>query len=218
MTREERDATYVRNNTALLSAPLVPEIDLYLADDSAPLWRQTAADLETEGIREPFWAFAWAGGQALARFVLDEAETVHGKRILDFAAGSGIAAIAAMKAGATFALAADIDPLAAVAAKLNAEANGVNVSVTTEDFVGRRADGFDVILAGDICYEQPLAGKVRDWLREQASFGCVVLVGDPGRSHLPQQELEQVRAYGVRTTRELDDTDVRNARVWRFKA
>lgn len=207
---------YVAGNSVLQCAPLVPEIMLHLADERAPLWTKTQRDLWDDGIVLPYWAFAWAGGQALARLLLDEPNRVRGKRVVDFASGSAIAAIAAMKAGATTALAADIDPLAATAARMNASANGVAVETCTDDLVGTPLDAWDVIIAGDICYEQSVAERVGDWLQAEAHAGRDVLIGDPGRTFLPRTHLEPVIGYSVKSSRELDDTDVRNARVWRF--
>ncbi|MGD1934881.1 MAG: methyltransferase [Candidatus Phaeomarinobacter sp.] len=210
--------TYVSGNSVLQTAPLVPEIHLHLADERAPLWTKTQRDLWDDGIVLPYWAFAWAGGQALARLLLDEPERVKGKRVLDFASGSAISGIAAMMAGASHVLAADIDPLAAVAARMNAQANGVTLETSTDDLVGQGLADFDVIIAGDICYEQSVAERVRDWLGAEARQGREVLIGDPGRTFLPRQDLEPVIGYGVKSSRDLDDTDVRNARVWRVAA
>lgn len=207
---------YVRGNTVLQAPPLVPEIRLHLADERAPLWSKTQRDLYDDGIVMPYWAFAWAGGQALARLVLDEPWRVAGKRVVDFASGSAIAGIAAMRAGARHVLAADIDPLAATAARLNAAANGVIIATTDDDLVGREMAEFDVILAGDICYEQSVAQAVTAWLAREARAGRTVLVGDPGRTFLPRAQLAPVVGYGVKSARDLDDTDVRNARVWQF--
>lgn len=207
---------YVKGNSVVQSAPLVPEIRLHLADERAPLWHKTQRDLYDDGIVLPFWAFAWAGGQALARFILDDPSRVRGKRVLDFASGSGLAAIAAMMAGARSALAVDIDPLAETAALMNALENGVILETSTADMVGQSLEDFDLILAGDICYEQSVAERVHGWLHREAALGREVLIGDPGRTFLPRGALEQVTAYGVKSARDLDDTDVRNACVWRF--
>jgi len=207
---------YVAGNSVLQSAPLVPEISLHLADERAPLWTKTQRDLWDDGIVLPYWAFAWAGGQALARLLLDEPERVRGKRVLDFASGSAISGIAAAMSGAEHVLAADIDPLAAVAATMNADANNVTLDTSTDDLVGTSLAAFDVIIAGDICYEQSVAEQVRDWFRAEATQGREVLIGDPGRTFLPRQDVEPVIGYGVKSSRDLDDTDVRNARVWRF--
>ncbi len=217
-TAETDPQAYVAGNSVLQTAPLVPEITLHLADERAPLWNKTQRDLWDDGIVLPYWAFAWAGGQALARLLLDEPDRVRGKRVLDFASGSAISGIAAMMAGAAHVLAADIDPLAAVAAQMNAEANGVAVDTSTDDLVGTSLADFDVIIAGDICYEQSVAERVRDWLGAEARQGRDVLIGDPGRTFLPRKDLEPVIGYGVKSSRDLDDTDVRNARVWRFSA
>lgn len=207
---------YVAGNSVVQAAPLVPEIKLHLADDRAPLWNKTQRDLWDDGIVLPYWAFAWAGGQALARLMLDEPDRVRGKRVLDFASGSAISGIAALMSGAAYVLAADIDPLAATAAQMNAAANGVEIDTTTDDVIGRNLADFDVIIAGDICYEQSVAMRVRDWLQIEARAGREVLIGDPGRTFLPRKDLEPVIGYGVKSSRDLDDTDVRNARVWRF--
>lgn len=209
---------YVAGNSVVQTAPLVPEIKLHLADERAPLWNKTQRDLWDDGIVLPYWAFAWAGGQALARLLLDEPQRVHGKRVLDFASGSAISGIAAKLSGATHVLAADIDPLAAIAAQMNADANGITLDTSTDDLVGESLADFDVIIAGDICYEQSVAERVRDWLGDEAQAGREVLIGDPGRTFLPRKDLEPVIGYGVKSSRELDDTDVRNARVWRFAA
>lgn len=215
---EEDPRAYVAGNSVVQTAPLVPEIKLHLADERAPLWTKTQRDLWDDGIVLPYWAFAWAGGQALARLLLDEPERVRGKRVLDFASGSAISGIAAKLSGATHVLAADIDPLAAVAAQMNADANAITLDTSTDDLVGQSLAGFDVIIAGDICYEQSVAERVRDWLGTEARAGREVLIGDPGRTFLPRKDLEPVIGYGVKSARDLDDTDVRNARVWRFAA
>ena len=175
----------------------------------------TEEELEKSGLPPPFWAFAWAGGQALARYILDNPEIVRGRCVLDFGSGSGLIAIAAMKAGAASVLAADIDAFAAVAIALNAETNGVVVAATTEDLVGVENRGWDTILVGDMCYEGPLAARIEAWLRKLAGEGATVLIGDPGRTYLPKSGLEKLVAYAVKTTRELEDTDVRNTSVWR---
>ncbi len=205
---------FVRANTAIEAPPLVPEIRLHLASALVPLWEATEAELERMGLPPPYWAFAWAGGQAIARHLLDTPETVRGRTVLDFATGSGIAAVATMKAGAARVTATDIDRFAAAACRVNAALNEVEVDVTTADAIDTDA-GWDVVLAGDICYEKPLAERVTAWLRRLAGRGAVVLLGDPGRTYLPKQHIEWMVRYAVKTTRELEDTDVRNAVVWR---
>jgi predicted nicotinamide N-methyase len=216
LSRIPDPAGFVRENTRANTAPLIPEVTLHLADEMVPLWKLTEAELEATGLAPPFWAFAWAGGQAVTRYILDNPETVTGKRVLDFACGSGLGAIGAMKAGAASVLASDIDPIACSATSINAEANGVAVEVTAEDLMGRTDLPVDMILAGDICYEQPLAGHVEAWLRALAREGMLVLVGDPGRTYLPKDGIEEVATYRVQTTRELEDSDVRRTTVWRF--
>jgi predicted nicotinamide N-methyase len=209
-------AAFVRANTAVGTAPLVPEIALHLASDAVPLWRAGEDELAEAGLPAPFWAFAWAGGQALARYLLDHPGVVAGKRVLDFAAGSGLAGIAAAKAGAARVEAAEIDRFAAAALRLNAGLNGVSVEVIEDDLLGAPNPGWDVMLAGDVCYEQPMAAAVEAWLKTLAAAGATVLLGDPGRTYRPKAGLERIVAYGVKTARELEDTDVRNAVVWRL--
>ncbi|HMA15884.1 MAG: class I SAM-dependent methyltransferase [Bacteroidota bacterium] len=210
---------FIRANTRLEAPPLVPEVKLYLASEVVPLWEATEEELAKQGLPPPFWAFAWAGGQALARYLLDHPEVVRGKRVLDFAAGSGIVGIAAKLAGATAVEATDIDAFACAACRLNAAANGVEIAVTSDDVVGAANPGWDVVLAGDVCYEGPAAARITAWLRGLAgpapSGGCLVLMGDPGRTYLPRQGLERIIAYGVKTSRELEDSDLRNAVVWK---
>jgi predicted nicotinamide N-methyase len=207
---------FIRANTTVLAAPLVPEIALHLASEAVPLWQATEEALAETGLPPPFWAFAWAGGQALARYLLDHPAAVAGKRVLDFAAGSGLAGIAAARAGAARVEAAEIDSFAAAAIRLNAGLNGVTVEVIEADLLGARNPGWDLILAGDVCYDRPMAEQVHAWLETLAAGGAEVLLGDPGRTYLPKAGLERVIAYAVQTSRELEDTDVRNAVVWRL--
>ncbi len=209
-------AAFVEANTAIMAAPLVPEISLHLASEVVPLWQATEADLARTGLPPPFWAFAWAGGQALARYVLDQPTVVAGKRVLDFAAGCGLAGIAAAQAGAVRVECAEIDPFAAAAIRLNAAQNRVTIEVCEDDLVGAANPGWEVILAGDVCYERPMADSVDAWLQGLAAAGTTVLLGDPGRSYLPKTGLERVVAYAVKTSRELENTDVRNAVVWKL--
>jgi len=208
-------AAFIRANTMLHEPPLVPEVKLHLASEIVPIWRMTEEELEKSGLPPPFWAFAWAGGQALARYILDHPETVAGKRILDFGAGSGMIGIAAMKANAASVLSADIDPFAAASIRLNAEVNGISLNVTTDDIVGSANGGWDVILIGDMCYERPLAERIETWVHSLVDGGATAYIGDPGRTYLPKSGLEKIVSYAVKTTRELEDTDVRNTSVWR---
>ncbi len=209
---------FIRSNTELLDCPLVPEIKLHLASEIVPIWQLTEEELSEKGVPPPFWAFAWAGGQALARYILDHPHWVTDKTVLDFAAGSGIVAIAAKKAGAKSVLAADVDPFSVAACKLNATVNDATVDATEENLLLETSRQWDVILAGDICYEQPLADQVEDWLAAHAKRGATVLIGDPGRTYLPKQNLKKLISYAVKTTRELEDMDVRNTTVWRMSS
>ncbi|WP_241503802.1 class I SAM-dependent methyltransferase [Ferruginivarius sediminum] len=208
-------AAFIRANTLLQVPRLLPELRLYLASEMMPLWQATEEELAAKGVPPPYWAFAWAGGQALARYLLDRPETVRGKRILDFAAGSGVAGVAAALAGACHVEASEIDAIACAAVGLNAAANDVTVELKREDVIGVTDVGWDVVLAGDVCYEQPMASLVEAWLKSLARSGTVVLLGDPKRNHLPSSGLEKLDRYTVPTTRELEDSDLRNATVWR---
>lgn len=212
-------AGFIRANTAVEAPPLVPEIRLRLASEAVPLWEAGERELAATGLPPPYWAFAWAGGQALARFLLDHPDRAAGKRVLDFAAGSGLPAIAAAKAGAAAVTASEIDPFAAAAVGLNAALNGVRISVVEADVIDADDDAgadWDVVLAGDVFYERDLAARVEPWLRRLAGRGATVLVGDPGRGFLPRAGLDRLIAYAVRTDRALEDTDLRNAVVWRL--
>jgi predicted nicotinamide N-methyase len=180
-------AGFIEANTVLLPVPHTPEIQLHVADEVTELWHKTEEDLEKIGLPPPFWAFAWAGGQGLARYLLDHPETVRGKRVLDFASGSGLVGIAAMMAGAESVEAVDIDGFAAEAMRLNAAANGVELSIRCEDIVGQ-SGGWDTVLAGDICYDRDMAQRVLDWLKVLQASGMDVVVGDPGRAFLPKAD------------------------------
>ncbi len=212
-TLEGRRA-FIRENTRLQSTPHAPELSLHLADEVTPIWKLTEEALEEIGLPPPFWAFAWAGGQALARYVLDHPELVCGKRVVDFATGSGIVAIAAMKAGAASVLAADIDVFCEAAVGLNAEANGVEVGFTDANLLNAPPPAADILLAGDICYERPMAEAVMTWLRRRHDAGASVFIGDPGRTYFPKDGLEKLAEYQVPTTRELEDLAVKRTSVW----
>lgn len=203
---------FVRDNTGLLAPPLVPEIKLHLASEVVPLWRKTEEELTRIGVAPPYWAFAWAGGQALARYVLDRPEIAAGKLVLDFGAGSGLVALAAAKAGARHVIAADIDPFAIAAIIRNAQANHLAIEAVDKDMIGSR-QAFDLILVGDMCYERPLAERLMAWLKETRAE---ILLGDPGRSYFPKSGLTCLATYNVPTTRELEDRDVRETGVWRL--
>jgi predicted nicotinamide N-methyase len=206
---------FILANTRRQRPPHAPELELYLADEITPIWRMTEEALQEIGLPPPFWAFAWAGGQALARYVLDHPQVVAGRRVVDFASGSGIVGIGALKAGAADVLCADIDPFCGAALALNAQANGVACAFTDADLLDAPPPAWaQVILAGDICYEKPLAGRVMDWLRAARAAGATVLIGDPGRSYFPRQGLEKLAEYQVPTTRELEDQEVKKTAVW----
>ncbi len=207
---------FIRDNTVLQPVPHAPELSLYVADEITPIWRMTEEALGEMGLAPPFWAFAWAGGQAIARYLLDNPDEVRGKAVLDFAAGSGMCAIAAMRAGAERALACDIDPFCRAAIALNAQANGVVVDSDIADLLGRPAPTVDVILAGDICYEKPLAERVLAWLTDAHAKGSRVLIGDPGRTYFPRAGLVRLADYQVATTRELEDFEIKRTGVWTF--
>lgn len=209
---------FVRANTAVAVPPLTPEIRLHLASEVVPLWEASEEELAAQGLPPPFWAFAWPGGQALARYILDHPQTVVGQRVLDFAAGSGLQAIAAALAGAARIEAGEIDPFAGAAIRLNAALNGAALEVVLDDLVGRDDGRWDVVLAGDVFYERPMAERVEPWLRRLAARGTLVLLGDPGRSYLPRNGLERLIAYSVKTSLDLEDTDVRNTVVWQLQA
>jgi predicted nicotinamide N-methyase len=207
-------AAFIRANTALKPVALVPEIKLHLADQAVPLWQATEAELGRIQLPPPFWAFAWAGGQALARYVLDHAGQFAGKRVLDLASGSGLVAIAAAKAGARV-TAADIDPFAIAAIALNAKVNSVDIAIEAADLLDAAPPpGIEVVLAGDVFYERDLAARALAFLDRCAAAGAVVLIGDPGRSYLPQARLAPLASFAVPVTRELEDGEIKETTVF----
>ena len=206
---------FIRAQTAIGVAPLVPEIRLHLASEITPIWQATEGFLAEEGIEPPFWAFAWPGGIATARLLLDEPGRVRGRRVLDFAAGGGIAAIAAALAGAAAVEAAEIDPMATAAIRVNAALNGVTVAAPEGDVVGSPCR-WDTVLAGDVCYEAPMTGHILPWLRGLATAGAEVLLADPGRAYLPKTGLVPVYRLAVPTTRELEDRLMREVTLYRL--
>ena len=205
---------FVRSNTVVSAPPLVPEIRLHLATEITPIWQATEDTLARSGLPPPYWAFAWAGGQALARFLLDHPERVAGRSVLDFGAGSGLVAIAAAKAGAASVLAAEIDDFAAAAIAANAALNDVSILVTMADVLDTVVPQWEIVTAGDVCYERPMADRVTAWLRGLAARGVLVLLGDPGRAYLPSEGLVERARYIVPTSRELEDRDTRDGVVW----
>jgi predicted nicotinamide N-methyase len=207
---------FIRASTRVLPVPLVPEVRLHLAEESVPLWQRTEEELGEMGLPPPFWAFAWAGGQALARYVLDRPATVAGKTVLDLASGSGLVAIAAVKAGARHVLAADIDGFAETAIRMNAQLNEVVVSVTAKNLLASEPGAFGTVLVGDLFYEKDLAERATAWAMQASAKGSLVLIGDPGRTYLPRQRLEQLSVYAVPVTRELEDAEIKRTAVWRI--
>lgn len=205
---------FIAANTRLQPVPHAPEISLHLADEVTPIWRLTEEELGELGLPPPFWAFAWAGGQALARYLLDHPREVADRRVLDFATGSGLVGIAAMKAGAASVLCADIDPFCAAAVAANAAANGVTPDFTAEDLLDAPPPEVDVICAGDVCYEKPMTDRVLAWLARAKANGSRVLIGDPGRTYFPREGLAFLAEYRVPTTRELEDQEVKRSSVW----
>ena len=207
---------FILDNTEWTRPPHVPEIRLRLASEVHDLWQKTEDELEAIGLPPPFWAFAWAGGQGLARYVLDNPTCVRGKRVLDFASGSGLVAIAAAKAGALSVLAADIDPWSRLAIGLNAAGNQVELPVSIDDVVSTTGD-WDVVLAGDVFYDRAFADSIVPWFESLAHQGTVVLVGDPGRAYCPRDRLSALATYQVPVTRVLEDSEVKKTTVWAFQ-
>ncbi len=207
-------AAFILANTRFQAVPHAPEISLWLADEITPIWRMTEAELGAIGLPPPFWAFAWSGGQGLARWLLDNPHEVAGKRVLDFAAGSGLVGIAAMKAGAAQVLCADIDPFCAAAVALNAAANDVRLAFTQTDLLSAPPPAVDVICAGDVCYEKPMTDRVLAWLALARRNGTRVLIGDPHRTYFPRTGLDHLAEYQVPTTRELEDFAIKRSSVW----
>jgi predicted nicotinamide N-methyase len=204
---------FITANAVLIAPPLVPEIRLHLAAEVVPLWRATEDELARIGVPPPYWAFAWAGGQALARYVLDNPALVAGKRVLDIGSGSGLVAIAAAKAGAASVLAADIDAFSCAAIRLNARANDCVLAVTQDDLIGVKGD-WDAILVGDLFYERPLAERLLAWL---TPLSIPALLGDPGRNYFPKDGVEKRASYSVQTTRDLEDREIRETGVYALR-
>jgi predicted nicotinamide N-methyase len=208
---------FILANTRLLAPPLVPEIRLHLAEESLPIWRKTEEELGEMGLPPPYWAFAWAGGQALARYILDHEDSFDGRSVIDVGAGSGISAIAAAKVGARRVEASDIDAIAVAAIGLNASANGVTVAATSDDWLNAPPPA-DVVLVGDLFYERPLAERVMACVRAAAARGSLVLVGDPRRNYFPTEAFTAVAQYEVPVTRELEDAEIKRTAVWQLRA
>ena len=210
-------AGFIRANTRLLPVPYAPEIRLHVADEATALWQKTEEELEAIGLPPPFWAFAWAGGQALARYLLDNPTLVDGATVVDFASGSGVVAIAAARAGARHVLASDLDPFAMAAIRLNAAANDVagRVAPVSDNLLGTVPEA-DLVLAADVFYERDLAAAVTAWLFGLHARGVTVLIGDPGRTYLPRTRLTCLASYEVPVSRDLEDTEIKRSHVWRL--
>ena len=207
---------FIQANTRLLAVPLVPEIRLHLAEESLPIWQKTEEELGQMNVPPPYWAFAWAGGQALARHLMDNRALVEGRSVLDLGSGSGLCAIAALRAGAGRVLASDIDATAVTAIKLNAAANNVAIETTALDLVASAPGSFDVVLVGDLFYERALAEQVLAFVEAARSAGADILVGDPRRNYFPKDRFVLIAEYSVPVTRELEDADIKRTAVWRL--
>lgn len=207
-------AAFVRSRTRLVTSPLVPEIRLHLAGEVFGLW-EDAQDESGRDAPLPFWAFAWAGGLALARYVLDHAAVVKGRRVWDLAAGSGLIAIAAALAGAARVVASDTDPVALTAIGLNAAANGVSIATIAEDACDGTARDADVVLAGDVFYDAAVSRSTLTFLDRARARGACILVGDPGRAHLPRSQFTPLATYQVSGTGAVEGADTVAATVWR---
>ncbi len=220
MTPARDPLGFIRSHTRLCPVPHAPEIALHVADEATALWQKTEEELQEIGLPPPFWAFAWAGGQALARYLLDHPETVAGRRVVDFASGSGLVAIAAAKAGAAQVLASDLDAFALHAIPLNAAANGVaeRIATTGDDLTGSGAAmSAECVLAADVFYERDLGQAVGDWLAGLHAAGRTVLIGDPGRAYLPKARLRPLATYEVPVSRDLEDAEIKKSCVWTFR-
>jgi predicted nicotinamide N-methyase len=224
---------FIRSQTRLTPVPLVPEIRLHIAADAFDLWQRAEQQAGREQLPPPFWGFPWAGGQALARYVLDNPDTVRHRSVLDIASGSGLVAIAALQAGAAAVTASEIDPLASAAITLNCAANEVHPAAIVGDVLGGEvasgevasgevagggtAAGVEVVLAGDAFYERSLAGLLLPFLQRSRAAGTLVLVGDPGRAYLPRDLFDRVASYQVPVSRVLEDANLKETAVWRFR-
>lgn len=207
---------FLKDNTKILCPPLVPEVRLHLAEETLPIWQKTEEDLLKHNIPPPFWAFAWAGGQALARYLLDHPGQVADRKVLDIGTGSGLSAIAAGLAGAADLLASDIDPLAVIATELNAELNGATVNVTSDNMLDQPPGPFALILIADLFYERGLAEDALTYIKRAKADGAKVLVGDPSRSYFPREEFKCLETYHVAVTRDLEDALIKETAVWQL--
>jgi predicted nicotinamide N-methyase len=207
----------VRRTTTLREVPGLPGIRLHTADDVTVLWHATGIELGLEDPPLPYWGFAWSGGLALAHHVVAHPELVAGRRVLDLGTGSGLCGIVALRAGAAAVSAVDVDPIARAAAALNARANGVELAVTGRDVLAEPPEAVDIVLAGDVSYEESMASRIHAWLRTASAAGATVLVGDPGRAYLPP-DLVRVATYEVQTTREIEEAARKPSSVFTLRA
>ncbi len=208
-------SAFIQTHTAVDSPPACPEIRMWTATEATVLWQATEEALQQINLPPPYWAFCWAGGQALTRWVLDNPDLVAGKRVLDFAAGSGVTAIAAALRGAARVEAAEIDAMACHAIRLNAQLNGVAVETLSEDMVGQ-ACRWDVVAAGDVCYEAPMTAHIWPWLKRLAAEGATVVMADPGRAYLPKTGLLKIADYTVKTSLDLEDRESRDVAIYQI--
>ena len=215
-TSNDRHLHFVRDNTVATQAPLVPEITLHLASEVTPLWHATEAYLEQNNLPPPYWAFAWPGGQTFARLLLDRPELARGRKVLDFASGCGIAAIAAAKAGAAQVVATEIDAFAVAALGLNAALNDVRFDIFEGDILADPPVGWDLILAGDVCYEKPMADRTVAWLNLAVAGGAEVLIADPGRAYLPKTGLSEIARHDVPTPLDLENRKIMTTVIYRY--
>jgi predicted nicotinamide N-methyase len=208
---------FIRANTALEAPAMVPEFRLWLASEYVPIWQATEAWLEEQNVDPPYWAFCWPGGQAIARYLLDNPTLVEGKRVIDLAAGSGVSSLAAARAGAASVVANDIDALSLIAARLNGRANDLAFEVSPDDWLAgpEGAPDADIVIAGDVCYERDMSTRALAWLRGHARLGRLVLLGDPGRNYFSAQGLEERARYEIPTSLQLENRGMRETVVWR---
>lgn len=215
--QEERRRAFVQAHTSVQVPPGIPELRLHLGGEVTPLWQLTEDELDRQGVDPPFWAFAWAGGQAVSRYVLDVPAEVAGRRVLDVASGSGLCALAAARSGAASVLAADVDPFSLTAIRLNAALNGLAVDTVGDDLLAGEPPAFDVVLAGDVCYERAMAQRFLGWLERASTAGAQVLLGDPGRAYLPRAALVQLAEYELPTTPEVEEARLRVVGVYTLR-
>ena len=214
----DRYTEFVVANTERTQAPLVPEITLHLASEVTPLWHATEEELAQSGLPPPYWAFAWPGGQTFARLLLDRPEFVRGRSVLDFAAGCGIAAIAAAKSGAASVVASEIDAFAVAAIALNGKLNDAAIEIAGDDLLAKPPDKWDLILAGDVCYEKPMADRTLAWLDKAVAGGAEVLIADPGRAYLPKGGLTEIARHDVPTSLDLENRKIMTTVLYRYAA